>query len=73
MLHDGRTSRDALGSYGRSLHRAFRGGRRLQHGIEFLRTHPRVLETCLRGLERARLLDRTVAVLGDVYARERPF
>lgn len=71
-LRGGRTSRDTLGSYGRSLRRAFRSGRLLQHGIERLRTHPRLLEGCLRWLDRARLLDRTVALLGDVYARERP-
>jgi flavin-dependent dehydrogenase len=71
-LRGGRTSRDTLGSYGKSLRRAFRSGRLLQHGIERLRTHPRLLEGCLRWLDRARLLDRTVAVLGDVYARERP-
>lgn len=64
-LRSGRTSRVGLGSYAAAVESAFRGGRRLQRLIEFVRVRPRLLGSALGWLERREGLDALVAVIGD--------
>jgi geranylgeranyl reductase family protein len=64
-LEDGRTSREALGSYRRELTAAFRAGRWLQRLIEAALGRPGLLERVLERLERTGSLADLVAVTGD--------